>query len=99
MLLVGATFSKQEDDLLSGSTGSGCSGSPVVRRHSDWGRRRPATIVANDGAAAFTLGLRGDRQNLQRACRRRRVHHAYMQNTGEGSRYAIAGRATGATAG
>ena len=78
VLFAGATFSKQEDDftvrldwigLAADLQWSGATLRLGAAAH-------PATIVANDGAAAFTLGLgAGDRQNLQRSCRRRRVHH------------------------
>ena len=101
VLFAGATFSKQEDDftvrldwigLAADLQWSGATLRLGAAAH-------PATIVANDGAAAFTLGLGAETARILSVLAA--VDGSimtYMQNTGEGSRYAIAGRATGATA-
>ncbi len=58
----------------------------------------PGMIAQNDGAAAFTLGLgvEGARIFSVLAAAQGSVI-GFMQNTGEGSVYAVAGTATGAT--
>ena len=98
VLFAGATFSKQEDDFTVRLDWSGLAAdlqwSGATLRLG--AAAHPATIVANDGAAAFTLGLGAETARIFSVLAA--VDGSimtYMQNTGEGSRYAIAGRATG----